>query len=111
MNNIIALKLVNGEEIIGRIDDNNLRYLSSMLNNIKDDEKYFIKIEKVRRIEIGGDGSGRIGLTLVPFMFTNMDGTISIQISTICSVNTDISKQLQDAFLEHTSGLSLSTHM
>lgn len=104
MSNILAMKLVTGEEIIGKTELT-LDLSTEIFSTV------FIKIEKVRRVDITGDASGRIGLTLVPFMLTNMDGFVSIQTKNIVAVNSDVSKQLQDAYLEHTSGLTLASHI
>lgn len=103
MSQIIALKLVTGEEIIGKTDLSDFTSISLIVDAV------LLKMTSVRRVEVGGHG-GQIGLTLVPFMFTNMDGTVSIQTRNIVGINPDVPKQLEDAYLEHTSGLVMANH-
>ncbi|MEM4260922.1 MAG: hypothetical protein QXG00_06810 [Candidatus Woesearchaeota archaeon] len=104
MSKILALKLVTGEEIIGKTDFSNFTSVNSILI-----DSTLLKISNIRRVEISGHG-GQVGLTLVPFMFTNMDGTVFIQTHNIVAINSDVPKQLEDAYLEHTSGLVMANH-
>lgn len=103
MSKILALKLVTGEEIIGKVE------LSSFTSTSLIFDAVLLKMSSVRRIEVGGH-DGQIGLTLVPFMFTNMDGTVDIQTGNIVAMNSDVPLQLENAYLEHTSGLVMANH-
>lgn len=102
MNKIIAIKLVSGEEIIAHTDSTSTPESMHGNNNV-------IIVHKARVLHLTGD-SQRVGLALAPFMFSCIDGRIYIKINNIMSIASDIPKQIEDTYIEQTSGIALASH-
>ena len=102
MSQTIALKLVSGEEILAHSDV--IWSNGQMFNHL------LITVTKARVLHLTGDGN-RVGLALAPFMFSNIDGEIVIKTDNILSVSNQIPKQIEDTYLEQTSGLALASSM
>lgn len=103
MRQIVALKMVSGEEIIAQLDMLASNEVMSSNNNI-------ITVSKARVLHLTGVGD-RVGLALAPFMFSNIDGSIDIKTNNIMSIANDIPKQIEDTYIEQTSGLALASSM
>lgn len=104
MSRIVALKMVSGEEIIA-----NLNGLITP-EEIFDNSNSKITISKVRVLHLTGAGD-RIGLALAPFMFSNIDGSVDIKTANIMAVSNDIPKQIEQTYVEQTTGLALASNM
>lgn len=95
MSNIVLYKLSTGEEIIARIEE---------------ERDSAIVLSSVRTIMIQPTGDGRIGIALMPFMAGAADNKIRVYTRSIVSVTDDeIPKQIEDMYLQQTSGIDLSS--
>lgn len=96
MRPVISLKLSTGEEVIGSIED----YIE--LNN----EDF--KIKNPRRIEVAMSRDGLAGLSLIPFMIGCPEGEVVIEKSHVVAYVKSVPKQLEDGYLQQTSGIQLA---
>lgn len=95
MSEIIALKLVTGEEVIGEVKETL-------------DKSGAILLIKPRVITIMRSPDGRQGLGLVPFSMSNMDATVSFSKDHVmCQL--EPMKQVVDVYLQETSGIQLAS--
>jgi len=95
MSEIIALKLVTGEEVVGEVKET----LDKSRNVI---------LIKPRTISIMRSPDGRQGLGLVPFSMSNMDATVEFSAEHILAKLEPI-KQVADVYLQETSGIQLAS--
>ena len=95
---VVHIKLINGEEIIGKLVEPSLAV-----------EAYMV-LEKVRSLTIQPIRQGEAGIGLIPFMVGNPDGSIRIDKRHILGEAVeDTPKQLEDAYLQQVSGLTFAT--
>lgn len=95
---VVHLKLINGEEIIGKLTQPTLAVEASMV------------LSQVRSLTIQPLGRGEAGIGMIPFMVGNPDGNIRIDKRHIIGDPVDDTpKQLEDAYLQQTSGLTFAT--
>lgn len=93
---IVVLKVSTGEEIVGRLAE-------------KSDEQ--MMLEKVRSlVMVPGPNPGEVGVQLIPFMTSNVDGKLGISISHIVATSA-AEDNLERMYLQQTSGIDLSTSM
>lgn len=90
----ITLKLITGEEIIGRIE-------------VNDPSKDVIILEKVRTIGVQQTGQGQMGIGLMPFAYSQHDGSIAIRRSAIMAEFT-CDDRLEKVYLQQTSSIQLA---
>lgn len=89
---IISLKLVNGEEWIGRIVEQLVPSLTS------------IKLEKARRINLVQTNQGE-RLVLTPVSYGNLDvDTFTINTATVIT-QTEVSLEFEKQYLQEVSGI------
>jgi hypothetical protein len=95
MNDIRCYKLITGEEIIGKC--------------IVETDKE-VRLDKVRTLQFVPGPQGTMGLAMVPWMASAIDETVDIKrLSMIGSPNGSVPKQLEDRYLQETSGLEIAT--
>ncbi len=94
---VVHLKLVNGEEILGKAAD-------------EYNKGSYITLEKVRSLTIQPTGPGQVGIGMLPFMVGDPEGEIKIPTHHIIGDPVgDVPKQLEDAYLQQVSGLAFAT--
>ncbi len=94
---VLHLKLINGEEIIGKSVD-----------TFHSEES--VTLEKVRSLTIQPIRQGEAGIGMIPFMVGNPDGEIKIRKDHILGEpKEDMPKNLEDAYLQQVSGLTFAT--
>lgn len=92
-NDVIALKLSYGEEVVGRFVE------------FSDDNEHII-LEKVRTVAPQMLSQQEVGIQLIPWVFSDTDPTVAISkdhIVTAFAINNDTSKR----YLEHTTSILL----
>ncbi len=92
---IKTIKFTNGDEIIGRFVG-------------VDSNSNTCEIEKPRGLLPQRMGDGQVGIAFVPWIISNPDATVSINMDAIAAM-LDSSKEIGDAYLSQTSGLQLVT--
>jgi hypothetical protein len=90
---IKVIKLVSGEELIASVNEN----LSGQISYVK--PRVFV---------MQHNQSGQVQAALVPYIMSAPDETIEINASAIVSIVSSVSKQLEDAYLQHTSSIDLT---
>lgn len=96
-NEIRVFKLLSGEEIVGKV--------------VKKDKEGLV-IEKVRTLSLSATGEqGKVGMNLIPFMFTCMDGEIVFPESSILCKPRKVDDNLEKFYLEQTTGLSIASSL
>lgn len=97
MSTIRHLKLVSGEEIIGKEVD-----------SIITDK---IRLESVRVLVMQPVGQGQMGVALIPWLVGDPDGKVDVP--TIHVVGDPVNappKSIEDAYLQQTSGLTFAAN-
>jgi hypothetical protein len=94
MSEIIALKLITGEEVVGEVKET--------LDKTK------IIMLKPRTITIMRSPDGRQGLGLVPFSMSNIDATVEFSPEHVIA-KLEPMKQVSDVYLQETSGIQLAS--
>lgn len=84
---IVSIKLISGEEIIGRLDE---------------DTSDFVKLDRPKSVTITKDGLG-----MMPFMFLSGSDTFTIKHSHVI-VMVPAEKSAADQYLQGTTGIALS---
>lgn len=98
MSEVKHLKLINGEEIIGRTCDETGLYPGNIV------------LDTVRSLTIHEVAPGKAGIGMVPFMMGNPDGRIKIPTSDIMGeAITEVPKKLEDSYLQQVSGITFAT--
>lgn len=90
---IRAYKLVTGEEIIGQ---NVALYKTNM-----------IILERVRIVQMVQTGPQSVGVGMVPFSASNIDGRVEIY-ETAVVANIEPTKDIEDAYIGQTSGIQIA---
>jgi hypothetical protein len=83
----VSIKLISGEEIIGRLDEDNAEY---------------IKLNRPKSVSIGAQGLG-----MMPFMFLGGADNVTIKHSHII-VMVLAEKSAADQYVQGTTGIALS---
>lgn len=89
---VVALKLSTGEEIIGRVTDRN---------------DQIITIDRPNLIGLVPSQTG-INIQLMPWFASNQSGTVELNVAHIVG-ETQPASELEKGYLERTSGISLVT--
>lgn len=99
MSRIVSLKLSSGEELLGSIPT---EYIENT---------FTLDLDSIRRLQVAGQQGGQIGLALVPWMMSAVDGIVSINKNMIVAIVQEdkLAKQLVDAYLQETSGIQLAS--
>jgi hypothetical protein len=84
---VVSIKLISGEEIIGRLDEDTTEY---------------IKLNKPKSVSIGQQGLG-----MMPFMFLGGGDTVTIKHIHII-VMILAAKDASDQYIQGTTGIALS---
>lgn len=95
MSDVVVYKLSTGEEILGKVQSS--------------DEKN-VTLEDVRIVVVSPNQSGQFGVSFIPFMFSQPEGEVVINRSTIVGSSTPIS-DFEKGYLSQVSGIDLSSHM
>lgn len=90
---IVLLKLITGEEIIAR----------RMPTSISGKDEF----EKPRVLALTPIGPGQVGASLMPWVVGNPDGKFIIDEKHIITQCDDIPKNLEDTYLQNTSGIQI----
>jgi len=94
MTNLVQIKLVSGEWVLGEVKEQ-LQDNGSLI------------LIKPLVIHIVPQGPKQYGIALIPFDPTNPDGTVEIFRSAIVARPTVIEKGLYDAYIQRTSTLEI----
>lgn len=95
MSNIILLKLITGEEVIGK--------------EVEKRDSVII-LSDVRVLALQPAGNGQIGIALMPFFAGAHENNVRIYDAHILArPEGDLPKQIEDMYLQQTSGLDLSS--
>lgn len=89
----VILKLVSGEEIIAKI--------------VEEMETTLV-LESARSLLVQPTGPGQMGIAMLPWMATNPDGEVDIRLQDIMVRSDDVPKQLEDGYLQQTSGIAIA---
>lgn len=96
MAEIKVVKLINGDEIIGK------------MSNVVDWNSG-LEVEKPRLIAVMQTGPGAVGVALLPWSAAAIDGTITIRSSAIMTDTYDASNELEKQYLQQTSGIAIAS--
>lgn len=88
------MKLVSGEEIIA---------------NIVEETDFTVTVESARSLMVQPTGPGQMGIAMLPWMATMPDDQLDIRTSDIMIRNNDVPKQLEDGYLQQTSGIQIAS--
>ena len=90
---ILSMKLISGEEIIGRVEQN-------------DDD--FITLSKVRLIQMVQTGPQQMGMAMAPYLATNIDGDIRIKQTSLLTEPAAPSEDAEKPYIEQTTSIALA---
>lgn len=92
---IRLLKLTSGEEIIGKL--------------VKSEDNHVI-LSSIRTLIMQPVGPGQVQIGMIPWMAGMQDGDVRIHRDRILGEPvSDVSKQLEDGYLQQTSGIQIAT--
>ena len=93
MTDVVLMKLVSGEEVIGRLADTN--------------EKALI-LEKARVLTVQPTPQGGMGLAMLPFLMGDPEGKCSIMVEAVIGeIVGSIPPELEKGYLQQTSTIQL----
>lgn len=92
---VVVYKLVTGEEIVGTLTE-----------ACKNGE---VVIGRPRLLAMTPISQGQVGLSLLPWLASAPDEDIVLERSAIIGKPVRVPKQLEDAYLQSTSGIQLAT--
>ena len=96
MSDIKIFKLVNGDELIAEV--------------VSGHQAINWKVRRVRMILMQQHAqSGQIGLGLLPWLASNIDGEVEIYSASLMTLPFDPEENLQKEYLSQTSGIALAT--
>jgi len=90
---IRSMKLLSGEEIIGRIES---------------DDEFTLTLSKVRAIQMVQTGPQQMGMAMAPFLATNIDGDITIRKAALAVDPMEPSTDAEKPYLEQTTSIALA---
>lgn len=90
---VVSFKLLSGEEVIGRVE------------NETDD---VIVLSKVRSIQMVQTGPQSMGLHIMPYMASNLDGDISFRRAATTTVPSAPSSEAEKPYIENTTSIALA---
>lgn len=90
---IIAFKILSGEEIIGRIES---------------DDEDTLTLSKARVIQMVQTGPQTMGMAMVPFMASNVDGEIPFKKSAIITEPVTPSEESEKPYMQQTTSIALA---
>ena len=96
MKDVVHVKLITGEEIIGK---------ANIDRNMPDG----MAMERVRTLAVQPMGQGQMGIAMIPYMVGNPDGLIWIKREHIIAEPESVPKNLEDSYLQQVSGLTFAT--
>jgi hypothetical protein len=105
MSQVITLLLASGQEIIGRFDR------TAALGYAIADEagvNSTITLEKVRVVAPMQTPDGRIQVSLMPYVFSNIDTDVQIASDQIVGIPKAVSSDMEREYLAQTSGLVMA---
>lgn len=112
MSTIVVYKLNNGQEIIGKKvegrKEQRMLVETGEIFDVESESEVFL--EDVRVIEFVPHPSGQVQVGMFPWMLSAAEATVTLKKSAIAAyVDPDrVPKQLQDAYLQNTSGLQIA---
>ena len=90
---ILSMKLISGEEIIGRVEEN-------------DDD--YITLSKVRLIQMVQTGPQQMGMAMAPYLATNIDGDIRIKQTAVMTAPVAPSEDAEKPYIQQTTTIALA---
>lgn len=111
MSTIVVYKLNNGQEIIGKLAESRKRtVLLETGPEVQMETANEVFLEDVRVIEFVPHPSGQVQVGMFPWMLSAAEAVVTLKKSAIAAfVDPDrVPKQLQDAYLQNTSGLQIA---
>lgn len=111
MSTIVVYKLNNGQEIIGKkVSAQRVGLLVEQKGAEPAETAEEVFLEDVRVIEFVPHPSGSVQVGMFPWMLSAAEATVTLKKSAIAAyVDPDrVPKQLQDAYLQNTSGLQIA---
>ena len=93
---VVAVKLITGEEII------------ATLKETLDPANY--TFERARILNLGRDANGNMGYGLMPWIHSNMDGSITVSREHVIAMIQPV-KQIEDGYMQETSGIQLASSL
>ena len=91
---IVAFKLTNGMEVVGR--------------RVVSEDDSVIVMEKVRAVQMVQTGPNQVGLSLQPFMVSDIEGEISFKVQHIMTGIITPSDEVEKPYLEQTTSIALA---
>lgn len=98
MSKVMGVMLVTGEELIGKFEES-LQQLPTVVVN------------KPRILALLSAPDGRQGLGLVPWIKSNMDASVSINKSQMVCEPFEVLAQIEESYLQETSGIQLASSL
>lgn len=95
MSSVQIFKLVSGEEIVGRVDDN---------------DGGDVLVKSPLRIDIVQTGPGQFGLSLQPFLKGAPDASIPLKEHSIITT-VEAPREFASAYLSQTSGIEIASSL
>ena len=95
--NIIAVKLLSGEEVIGRLASSSI--LTEHIDTTGD-----LTLEKPMSLMVT-----REGITLIPYMISAGQGKITIKKEAVVAVVEDVPQPLEQGYIQETSGIAVAS--
>lgn len=108
MSKVRAFKMITGEELVARVDDNNtLDLLQEEVRDIRDVVPY--RLKKPHVMQIQQVAPGKFGLAMVPWTLSNPDlEVVTIHASHVV-FSFDVSPSVEKQFVQQTSGIELAS--
>jgi len=124
MNKIIAVKMVSGEEIIGRVKatPSSVTLTAQDTFNGSTGDDYFnpssgfklpdvVTLSQVRVLHIQTGPNGQMGLGLVPWTLSNPEADVTITLRDSALAVLLPAGKLEEAYIQQTSNIQLATAM
>lgn len=89
---IIGLKLINGQDIIGRV--------------VEEKDTVFV-LQQIRSL-IAQPGSQGVQIAMPPWSFLSIDAEFEIPVSSVCGAVETLGGEIERAYIQSTSSLDLS---
>lgn len=106
MSHVVVLKLASGEEIIGRL---NRHGGTDFTMADEAGVNSTITLEKVRLVAPMHSPDGRIQVSLIPYVLSNIDTDVQIASDHIVGFPKTVSLDMEREYLSQTSGLVMAT--
>lgn len=103
---VVSVRLVNGDEILGRLKTSTIfGGHTGKADDAVDLSKKTFTLQKVRHLLVQQTREG-LGVTLMPWSFSNVDGDVEVQSSAVLAI-LNPSAETITSYLEQTTGIKL----